>query len=213
MNKKHWTILLSLLLMAAIAGCGQKPAAAPATSGDIASANGAAPAESEDSQNGDGTSETSSSTVPESPAPSSSEEAASTDEQITETIKLYYADQDFVDLKETTRQIQFEDSEDSAGKYKAAFEALQDSTDSGLVSLWAKVQLLSVKFADGEVTIDIHLPDEARLGSDGELMALESLQKTMFQFNEVTSIELLVDGQQLETLMGHADLLHPMTRE
>ena len=34
----------------------------------------------------------------------------------------------------------------------------------------------------------------------------------MFQFEEVQQIELTVDGQQVESLMGHVDLEHPMNR-
>ncbi|WP_094093264.1 GerMN domain-containing protein [Paenibacillus physcomitrellae] len=215
MNKKRLTIICSVLLLAVLAGCGQKPAASPAESGNAnAAANNSVPVESTDAQQGAGNTPAESSTVPASDQPSTSEEPTiSADAKQTETMKLYYADKDFMELQEATRDISYEASEDNAGKYKAAFEGLQQSGTSDLISLWEKVQLLSVAFADGEVTLDIHLPDEARLGADGELMALDSLQKTMFQFDEVKSIELLVDGKKLETLMGHADLLHPMTRE
>ncbi|ANS74795.1 hypothetical protein AWM70_09485 [Paenibacillus yonginensis] len=196
--------------MAVLAGCGQKPAASPAENGNTNVAeSSSAPTESADAQQGAGNAPAS---IAPSGQPSSSEDASvSANAKQTESIKLYYADKDFMELKEATRDISYEAS-DNTSKYKAAFEGLQKSGSDDLISLWEKVQLLSVKFANGEVTLDIHMPDEARMGSDGELMALDSLQKTMFQFDEVQSIELLVDGKKLETLMGHADLLHPMTR-
>lgn len=60
--------------------------------------------------------------------------------------------------------------------------------------------------------MDVHMPDEARLGAGGEQFALDALTKTMFQFDEVKSVELLVDGAKVESLMGHVDLEHPLTR-
>ncbi|PYE48021.1 GerMN domain-containing protein [Paenibacillus barcinonensis] len=59
----------------------------------------------------------------------------------------------------------------------------------------------------------VHIPDEARLGAGGELLFLAVLQQTMFQFEEVHSIQLLVDGQQTESLMGHVELQNPILRE
>jgi hypothetical protein len=45
------------------------------------------------------------------------------------------------------------------------------------------------------------------------MFAIDALQKTFFQFDEVQSLELLVDGNQIESLMGHVELEHPMTRK
>ncbi|MNC60821.1 Sporulation and spore germination [compost metagenome] len=79
--------------------------------------------------------------------------------------------------------------------------------------LWGGIELKSLKFADGQITMDIHKPDEAQLGAGGEALAISALAQTLFQFEEVKSIEVLVDGEQVESLMGHVDLEHPMTRE
>lgn len=209
MNRKHWTFILGIMLIAALAGCGQKPEAAP----NEPSATSTAPADnSANTASQDGNAGGTQGAQGADGA-ASSDPAESAPSEQTETIKVYYADQDFIDLTEAAREIHYSAAQDSTDKYKAAFEALQDPGDTGLFPLWGKMQLLSVKFSGGEVTLDVHMPDEARLGSDGELMALDSLQKTFFQFDEVNSIELLVDGQKLDSLMGHADLLHPMTRD
>lgn len=65
---------------------------------------------------------------------------------------------------------------------------------------------------DGQVTVDLSLPDAARLGSPGEEMLLDALKKTLFQFSEVKTIEILLDGKQVESLMGHMELPHPIKR-
>ncbi|MBY3626982.1 GerMN domain-containing protein [Acinetobacter sp. CUI P1] len=61
-------------------------------------------------------------------------------------------------------------------------------------------------------TLDIHLPNSARLGSTGEDVALQVIQKTVFQFDEIKSLDLLVDGKAVESLMGHVELEHPIMK-
>ena len=70
----------------------------------------------------------------------------------------------------------------------------------------------TAEFKDGLVTVDINLPNEARLGSGGESLAIDALKATLFQFQEVNEIELLVDGAKVDTLMGHVELEYPMKR-
>ncbi|GAB6990233.1 GerMN domain-containing protein [Paenibacillus pini] len=126
-----------------------------------------------------------------------------------EKIDVYYTDPQEMELKKSQKEISFQDE---LGKYKEAYKSLQSSNSADLVSLWAKVELKSLVYKDGAMTMDVHLPDEARLGAGGEQYALDALKNTMFQFNEVKSVELLVDGAKVESLMGHVDLDHPMTK-
>ncbi|MNP82329.1 hypothetical protein D3C76_1809300 [compost metagenome] len=50
------------------------------------------------------------------------------------------------------------------------------------------------------------------MGSGGELLFLDVLKQTMFQFEEVQSIQLMVDGKETESLMGHVELENPIVR-
>jgi hypothetical protein len=128
----------------------------------------------------------------------------------TQEIQVYYVDTQLTKLEKSTKEITFEDNPD---KYSKTFAALQSNDQTELVSLWNKIDLLSTKFDQGMLTLDVHIPDEARLGAGGELLALDALSETFFQFEEVQSIDLLVDGESPESLMGHADLDHPINRE
>lgn len=96
---------------------------------------------------------------------------------------------------------------------KAAMTALQQDAGEKALSLWKPIEINSVELADGQVTLDIHLPDEARLGAPGELLVIETLQKTLFQFDFVEAIDVLLDGESVESLMGHVDLVHPFKKE
>ncbi|MBY9081705.1 GerMN domain-containing protein [Paenibacillus sp. HN-1] len=222
MNKKIGVIGIASALLLVLGGCGDKPAAAPDEGGistptvvsgadssqepsaspEVSAPASASPQPSE--------SEASPSQAPASAAASPSASTAPEAEKQNQTISVYYTDQQVTELKEAKAQIRFAQDTD---KYTEAFKALQNSDSSDLISLWGKMELKSLKFENGQIVMDIHKPDEAQLGAGGESFALSALTKTLFQFPEVKSIELLVDGQQVESLMGHADLLHPMTRD
>ncbi|MBM6995417.1 GerMN domain-containing protein [Paenibacillus sp. DXFW5] len=197
-------ILLAMVAMLGVAaGCGNKPVASPPDNGnevDAAMSSGAQGTELQEvQQSGSGTDETSAANAD---APEAEVEKL--------TIQVYYTDDDLMDLKPKSREIEFTADR---SKYESAFEALQ-TADDGLLSLWEMVVLNTVKFDEtsGQLNLDISLPDEARLGAGGESLALEALKNTMFQFDEVKQIELTLDGAQVDSLMGHVDLEHPMSR-
>ncbi|WP_194540981.1 GerMN domain-containing protein [Paenibacillus sp. JZ16] len=125
-------------------------------------------------------------------------------------IQVFYADGQLYKLEQSTKKITFEDDSD---KYSKTFAALKSNDQTELISLWNSIDLLSSTFNQGKLTLDVHIPDEARLGAGGELLAIDALKETFFQFEEISSIDLLVDGDATESLMGHVELEHPLTRE
>ncbi|OBZ19565.1 hypothetical protein A8L34_03850 [Bacillus sp. FJAT-27264] len=222
MNKKLGYAGIAALLLLVIAGCGDKPAAAPPPNGnnlEPAVVNGAGEnssnntAEGEDhvvpSPSPEATEEPESNTVNNTPAPTATEKPAAVEKQ-SQSIDVYYTDPQLLDLVAAKATIHFADPVE---KYRDAFKALQSSDNQEQIPLWGKIELKSLKFEDGQILMDIHKPQEAQLGAGGESMAMSALAKTYFQFDEVKSIEMLVDGQKVESLMGHVDLEHPMTRE
>ncbi|MNY78319.1 hypothetical protein D3C86_2185150 [compost metagenome] len=56
------------------------------------------------------------------------------------------------------------------------------------------------------------IPEDAHLGASGEDLALQALLKTSFQFDEVKTVDILVDGKSVDSLMGHVELEHPFSR-
>ncbi|QWU18468.1 GerMN domain-containing protein [Paenibacillus sophorae] len=216
MNKKMGIIGIASALLLVLAGCGDKPSAAPANEGGIASPAIVSGAEG----NVEASQQPMDSAVPditeqptagnESPSAEPSPSVAPAEDKQSQTIDVYYTDSQMMDLKPAKADIAYKNDTE---KYTEAFKALQKSDNTDLISLWGKMELKSLKFENGQIVMDIHKPAEAQLGAGGESFALSALTKTLFQFQEVQSIELLVDGEQVESLMGHADLLHPMTRE
>ncbi|WFR60503.1 GerMN domain-containing protein [Paenibacillus amylolyticus] len=223
MNKKIWIAALLVTVMAVAAGCGSKPTAAPNQTQGAGTENNVTEVEGETitepvtaepeenttpTESTEGSSEGTTTTTP--PSETSTDTPTTSESNEKKTITVFYTDEEELELHKASAEISY--ASDDA-KYKAAFESLQQSKDAKLVPLWSKdIELKSVQFKDGALTLDIHMPDTARLGAGGESYALDALKQTFFQFDEVKSLDLLVDGQQTESLMGHVDLEHPMTR-
>ncbi|WP_019910046.1 GerMN domain-containing protein [Paenibacillus sp. HW567] len=212
MNNKLTYAGISALLLLVIAGCGEKPAAAPANEGVQASpavVNGAG--SNNEGQDASATATPTATPQPtaESTAPAATQQPEAPEKK-SESISVYYTDPQQMELLTAKVKISFADDVE---KYSEAYKALQSSDKADQIPLWGKIELKSLKFADGQIQMDIHKPDEAQLGAGGEAFAISALTQTFFQFKEVKSIEVLVDGQQVESLMGHVDLLHPMTRD
>ncbi|WP_342561757.1 GerMN domain-containing protein [Paenibacillus sp. FSL R7-0345] len=219
MNKKLTYAAVSAVLLMLIAGCGDKPTAAPTVDAAqnnteaVTGAGGNAEATPDNGADSAGEIiEPSAATAPSaepSPTPAATAEPAQPQKQ-SQSIEVYFTDPQQLDLISVAATISFANDTE---KYTESFKALQTSSNAEQISLWGAIELKSLEFKDGQVTLDIHKPDEAQLGAGGESMAISALAKTFFQFADVKAVELLVDGEQVESLMGHVDLEHPMTRE
>jgi hypothetical protein len=186
MRKKlnYVSLLYLTAIMLILAGCGNKPATDPGN---------AEPAPNPTQSNG---------------STSSAPDAVSKE---TQEIEVGYVDAELTQVKTKKATIEFSNSNE---KYTQAFDMMQRSDDPEYISLWSNIGLESLDFqeSDGTITLNIHIPDEARLGSGGELLFLDVLQQTLFQFEEIQSIQLLVDGKETDSLMGHVELEHPIVR-
>lgn len=209
MNRKRWTLgMMIVLLLAWSTGCGQKPQAAPdvkpGTETRQPAVDTAPPVAAESTEQ-----------QPVEPAKELSKVNASGQQQAEQVVKqqieTYYTDDQMLELKTATVEITY-DKEKEQDKYLAALQTLKSSGQSAMFALWEKVEFRSASLKDGVLTVDIHLPDEARLGAGGEALALEALERTVFQFKEIQAVDLLVDGDPAETLMGHEELEHPIPR-
>jgi len=125
-------------------------------------------------------------------------------------VKAFFADSDLDKLLEREAVISFRTDNE---KYIAALQLLRQTPDEAASSLFKGVTFKSASGKDGNVVVDLSISPEGRLGAPGELLMVEALKKSLFQFEEVQTIELLVDGKRTESLMGHVGLTYPIKRE
>ncbi|WP_339249248.1 GerMN domain-containing protein [Paenibacillus sp. FSL P2-0136] len=215
MNKKLTYAGIAALLLLVISGCGDKPTAAPADASGQDSTSVSSGAEGNNAGNDSTASPAATPAATSTPEPAATVTPAATEapavpEKQSLKIKTYYTDLQQNDLIPADVSITFKNEEE---KYKEAFKTLQKSDNADQIPLWNKIELKSLEFSNGQIVMDIHKPDEAQLGAGGEALAIDALSKMFFQFDEVKNIDVLVDGEQVESLMGHVDLVHPITRE
>lgn len=198
MTAKMWKrAALAAAVLAVLAGCGQKPAANP-------------PAESPGTNQG--ASQGSNQGGEQSTNPPASKEPqkpANEQEKKEYTVKLYYADAQIEKLVEREKSVSVDQEKD---KYLAVLKELATSPDSQMIALCKGFTFHSAELKDKQLNVDLSISPEGRLGSGGEELVLDAIKRTLFQFDEIESFDLLVDGQQVESLMGHMDLPHPIKR-
>ncbi|MFB5759177.1 GerMN domain-containing protein [Paenibacillus medicaginis] len=215
MKKIAWNACQLALIIAVTAGCAGKqaapPAAPPAEEQPVQEAPAGQDAAASDGESAGTPPQNQEAEPPGAPdKPAAEETEPDKAETGSMSIKVYYTDANQAELLESTQEISYPSE---LQKYKLAFQALQHSGSDNQAPLWSEsIEIQQIRFENGALTLNISLPDAARLGAGGEALALEALTKTMFQFPEVNTLDLLVDGEAVESLMGHVDLEHPIKR-
>lgn len=126
-------------------------------------------------------------------------------------IKVYYPDENATGLVAVEKSIK-----DTGNKYQAAVEALMAGTDKkGLANVFPKkAKLLQVTVSGKVAKVDFSRELQKNFvgGSTGEEMLVGSVVNTLTEFPEIQKVQILVDGQEVETLSGHMDLSQPLPR-
>lgn len=124
-------------------------------------------------------------------------------------IHTFYGNADSTALVQKETVIRYDRDDD---KYLAALNALKRSPGTDAVALCPNMTYRSAKLTAGKLTVDLTLSDQDRLGSGGEALLIDAFKRTLFQFPEIESFEILVDGKKAESMMGHMELLYPFKR-
>ena len=126
-------------------------------------------------------------------------------------IKVYYPDENATGLVAVEKSIK-----DTGNKYQAAVEALMAGTEKkGLANVFPKkAKLLQVTVSGKVAKVDFSRELQKNFvgGSTGEEMLVGSVVNTLTEFPEIQKVQILVDGQEVETLSGHMDLSQPLPR-
>lgn len=126
-------------------------------------------------------------------------------------IKVYYPDENATGLVAVEKSIK-----DTDNKYQAAVEALMAGTEKkGLANVFPKkAKLLQVTVSGKVAKVDFSRELQKNFvgGSTGEEMLVGSVVNTLTEFPEIQKVQILVDGQEVETISGHMDLSQPLPR-
>ena len=128
------------------------------------------------------------------------------------TVKVYYPDDQGMKLIAVKRTIRT----DTNDKYTAAMESLMEGTkekgQTAIIPKQAKLKSVKVKGDTAYVDFTQALVKNFVGGSTGEEMLVGSVVDTLTEFPEIKKVQILVEGNKVESLSGHLDLTTPLSR-
>lgn len=76
-------------------------------------------------------------------------------------------------------------------------------------------RLKDINIKNGLATVDFNQNLKSRHwgGSTGELLTVYSIVNTLTQFPSVEKVQILIEGERVQTLAGHLDISRPLARE
>lgn len=138
--------------------------------------------------------------------------AAAKKENTSLTVKVYYPDDQGMKLIAVKRTIRT----DKNDKYTAAMESLMEGTkekgQTAIIPKQAKLKSVKVKGDTAYVDFTQALVKNFVGGSTGEEMLVGSVVDTLTEFPEIKKVQILVEGNKVESLSGHLDLTTPLSR-
>ena len=140
------------------------------------------------------------------------------DPMISEKITLYFSDDQAMYLIPETREITVNKDTRTAVTIAEAIvkELIAGPANTKFIATIPKeAKLLSVKITDKIAYVDFseEIKSKHPGGSTGELMTLNSLVNSLTELPEIQKVQILINGQNVETLAGHADLTQPLMRD
>lgn len=128
--------------------------------------------------------------------------------QFTVMVNLYFSTRDAMYLLPESRQINKIDLYTDV--VKGLIRGPQNSNLSP--TLPEGTEILQVRVKDGISYLNFNkaLVENHWGGSTGEILTIYSLVNTMTQFDEIKKVQILIEGNTVETLAGHLDISEPI---
>ena len=127
-------------------------------------------------------------------------------------VVLYFADEQAEYLVPEKRIILKEEQLEAEAVVKALIEGPQDKKLG--ITVPAGTKLLSVEVQDKIARVDFS--EEIRSkhwgGSTGESMTVFSIVNSLTELDGIDKVQILINGQKQDSLVGHLDISQPLTR-
>jgi spore germination protein GerM len=127
----------------------------------------------------------------------------------TNSFTIYYVDDQLLQIVEETHDIQYTSQDELLQKM---WSAIKTPTNGQYIALWNDMNLLSLALTNDNLELNIEKPS-INLGSSGEGFAIQTLINTFGQIEGVNTIQLLVEGNVVETLAGHVNIEKPFSKD
>jgi len=125
-------------------------------------------------------------------------------EPVEQEIKLYFPDQEAQFLIPENRIVKTDELYYNV--LSELFSGPEDENLSVSIPPGVEVEEINIQGGRAEVSFSRELIDNHWGGSTGERMTVYSIVNTLTQFDEIDTVQILIEGQVVETLAGHMDL-------
>lgn len=124
-------------------------------------------------------------------------------------LELYFATADAASL-----QIELRERNNDADLYLQIFRELNSGPDNKNLekTIPPEAELLNYKIENKiiELNFNQEFKDNHWGGSSGELLTVYSLVNSYTSRSEIKAVQIIIEGQKMETLAGHLDLSQPL---
>lgn len=143
------------------------------------------------------------------------EDPVEEDEKV--SLTLYFVNQEYIAtgneeldmVVPVKKDIEIEEE----SKEKVILEELKNEPeDENLITMLQKTEILSVETEDNTAYVDLSSKDLSG-GSLEESLILNQIVFSLTELSEIQEVQILVDGNIVETLMGHITIEEPLKRE
>jgi len=132
------------------------------------------------------------------------------------TVTVYFSDSNGQYLLPESRQVKAQDSSPAGLAAAALNELVAGPKATGHVAtIPAGAVLRGVKMEGDIAVVDFsrELQTKHWGGSTGEIMTVYSIVDTVTEITGIAAVRLLIEGQPIDSLVGHLDLTGPLQRD
>lgn len=127
---------------------------------------------------------------------------------------LYFATSDAGQLKAESRSLDFDFDGDNGELYFKLLTELKQGPENKNLKKTIPVgtKLLDYSLKDKEITLNFNLAlrNNHWGGSTGEILTVYSIVNTYTKLDEIDSVKIILEGQEVDSLVGHLDLSQPL---
>jgi len=136
---------------------------------------------------------------------------------INQKLTLYFGDDQAMYLIPEIREVTIQkDASTEAIAAAIVNELIAGPTDKKMIATMPKgTKLLSLKITDQIAMVDFsqEMKSNHPGGSSGEVMTLNSLVDSLTELQGIKKVQILINGEKIETLAGHMDTSKPLSRD
>ena len=155
--------------------------------------------------------------APQPPAPPEPEPEEELEEQVEEpqteweAVTLYYADDQSERLVEENRSLALEGREPAVAVLEELIEGPDFPAHGRTIPADVKVLGVQINGGIAEADFSEELRSSHWGGSTGEILTVYSIVNTLAELPGVEQVQILIEGETVDTLVGHLELMEPLS--